>query len=157
MPNFKKAWPKSVQGRPHGHHLYFIVLINWVQLKPEATASEAWAPQKQEIWISNFNFTKEYRQYYRKEAARWAFSKAAQRALFGLPRIPLRKMSYMTKCPSQSGKFEFAGRPVQARPVQARPVQARPVQIQISRPDLGIWSFGILSVVEFLAIKKAPL
>ena len=48
-------------------------------------------------------------------------------------------------------------RPVQARPVQARPVKARPVQIQISRPDLGIWSFMTFSGEGFLAIKKAPL
>ena len=46
------------------------------------------------------------------------------------------------------GKFEFAG----------RTVQARPVQIQISRPDLGIWSFGASPPERFLGIKKsAPL
>ena len=51
-------------------------------------------------------------------------------------------MPQMAKYQSQGRKFEFA---------------LAWLQIQISRPDLDIWSFGAFSAERFSAIKKAPL
>ena len=59
----------------------------------------------------------------------------------------------MTKCPRQGGKFEFT----LAWPALAWLALAC-LQIQISRPDLGIWSYVTFSGEGFLAIKiRLPL